>query len=173
MSRKEFNPNDIWNKAAEMIAKFIKNKESVVLLCLGDTSLFASSTNILKLINNNYPEITTKIIPGISSLSAAAALINFDLASKGETLIIKECPDTQSEFLDLMNRNKDNKSVLVLMKVGKRWPLVKDILKKEGILNNSWLALNVGMIDQVVKNASEYDNDMVPYFSLVLLRFKK
>lgn len=173
MSRKEFNPNDIWNKAAEMIVKFIKNKESVVLLCLGDTSLFASSTNILKLINNNYPEITTKIIPGISSLSAAAALINFDLASKGETLIIKECPDTQSEFLDLINRNKDNKSVLVLMKVGKRWPLVKDILKKEGILNNSWLALNVGMIDQVVKNASEYDNDMVPYFSLVLLRFKK
>ena len=156
-----------------MIVKFIKNKESVVLLCLGDTSLFASSTNILKLINNNYPEITTKIIPGISSLSAAAALINFDLASKGETLIIKECPDTQSEFLDLINRNKDNKSVLVLMKVGKRWPLVKDILKKEGILNNSWLALNVGMIDQVVKNASEYDNDMVPYFSLVLLRFKK
>ena len=173
MSRKEFNPNDIWNKAAEMIVKFIKNKESVVLLCLGDTSLFASSTNILKLINNNYPEITTKIIPGISSLSAAAALINFDLASKGETLIIKECPDTQSEFLDLINRNKDNKSVLVLMKVGKRWPLVKDILKKEGILNNSWLALNVGMIDQVVKNASEYDNDMVSYFSLVLLRFKK
>ena len=173
MSRKEFNPNDIWNKAAEMIVKFIKNKESVVLLCLGDTSLFASSTNILKLINNNYPEITTKIIPGISSLSAAAALINFDLASKGETLIIKECPDTQSEFLDLINLNKDNKSVLVLMKVGKRWPLVKDILKKEGILNNSWLALNVGMIDQVVKNASEYDNDMVSYFSLVLLRFKK
>ena len=51
------------------IGKSIKNEDSVALLCLGDTSLFASSRNILRIIKKNYPEIMTKIIPGISSVS--------------------------------------------------------------------------------------------------------
>ena len=171
MAMKEFKSNEIWNNAAEMIVKFLKNNESVVLLCLGDTSLFASSSNILKIINNGYPEIITKIIPGVSSLSAAAALSNFDLAKKGDTLIIQECPSNKSDFLDLMNHSKEKKSVLVLMKVGKRWSWVKDVLKKEKILNKSLLALNIGMVDQFIDNASKYDNDLIPYFSLLLIRF--
>jgi len=111
--------------------KFIQNGESVVLLCLGDTSLFASSSNILRLIKNNHAEIITKTIPGISSISAAAALNEFDLVKKGETLIIKECPSSESELTTLIRESKANKTVLAIMKVGKRWNLVRKILKKK------------------------------------------
>ena len=48
MARKDFDPDEIWSNAVEKIVKFIQNGESVVLLCLGDTSLFASSSNILR-----------------------------------------------------------------------------------------------------------------------------
>ena len=171
MARKELNPHEIWHNAAETIVKYLKKNQSVALLCLGDTSLFASSSNILRIINNCYPEITTSIVPGISSLSAAAALSNFDLAKKGENLIIQECPSTKSELLNLIGLNKNNRTVLVLMKVGKRWPLVKDVLKKEEILNKSVLALNLGLSDQFLDNASNYPNDAIPYFSLILIRF--
>ena len=171
MARKEFNPEEIWNNAAYQIVKNLNYNQSVVLLCLGDTSLFASSSNILRIINANYPGITTRIVPGISSLSAAAALSNFDLAKNGETLIIKECPSSIPELLDLIDLNKGNRSVLVLMKVGKRWHWVRDVLKKEKILNKSLLALNVGMSNQFVENASKYHNDLIPYFSLLLIRF--
>ena len=125
----------------------------------------------MRIIQNNYPEIRTRIIPGISSLSAAAALSNFDLVKKGETLIIKECPSSKLELLDLIELNKDKRSVLALMKVGKRWNWVKDVLKKEEILNKSLLALNIGMSDQFVENASKYHNEIIPYFSLLLIRF--
>ena len=60
MARKDFDPDEIWSNAVEKIVKFIKNGESVVLLCLGDTSLFASSSNILRLIKNNHAEIIKK-----------------------------------------------------------------------------------------------------------------
>ena len=53
MARKDFDPDEIWSNAVEKIVKFIQNGEPVVLLCLGDTSLFASSSNILRLIKNN------------------------------------------------------------------------------------------------------------------------
>ena len=118
--------------------------------------MYASSSNILRIINNNYPEIITRTIPGISSISAAAALSNFDLVKKDETLIIKECPSSKSELTTLIINTKANKTVLVLMKVGKRWGSVKEVLKKEKIINKALIALNVGMPDQIIQHASKY-----------------
>ena len=171
MARQDFDPDEIWSNAVEKIIRFIENGESVVLLCLGDTSLFASSSNILRIIKHNYPEILTKTIPGISSISAAAALNNFDLVKKGETLIIKECPSSNSELTSLIKECKFGKTVLAIMKVGKRWNFVREILKKENIIDTSLIALSVGMPDQIIQNASQYKKNVMPYFSLILIRF--
>jgi precorrin-2/cobalt-factor-2 C20-methyltransferase len=171
MARKDFDPDEIWSNAVEKIVEFIKNGESVVLLCLGDTSIFASSSNILRIIKHNYPEIITKTIPGISSLSATAALNDFDLVKKGETLIIKECPSSNSELTSLIKESRENKTVLAIMKIGKRWNLVRETLKKEGIIKKSLIALSVGMPDQIIQYASQYNKDVMPYFSLILIRF--
>tara|TARA_B100001109_G_scaffold248927_1_gene240249 strand:+ start:102 stop:857 length:756 start_codon:yes stop_codon:yes gene_type:complete len=171
MAREGFDPDEIWFNAVEKIIKFIQNGESVVLLCLGDTSLFASSSNILRIIKHNYPEIITKTIPGISSISAAAALNDFDLVKKGETLIIKECPSTKLELTFLISESKRNKTVLAIMKIGKRWHLVREILKKEDIINTSLIAIRVGMPDQIIQYACQYQKDFMPYFSLILIRF--
>ena len=171
MARKDFDPDEIWSNAVEKIVKFIKNGESVVLLCLGDTSIFASSSNILRLIKNNHAEIITKTIPGISSISAAAALNDFDLVKKGETLIIKECPSSESELTTLIRESKANKTVLAIMKVGKRWNLLRENLKKEDIIHKSLIALNVGMPNQILQYATQYKEDIMPYFSLILIRF--
>jgi len=172
MARDGYDPDEIWSNATEKIVKFIENGESVVLLCLGDTSLFASSSNILRILKNNYPEIISKTIPGISSISAAAALNNFDLVRKGETLIIKECPSSNSELTSLISKSRGNNTVLVIMKVGKRWNLVRETLKKEDIINKSLIALSIGMPDQIIQYASEYKKDIMPYFSLILIRFE-
>ena len=171
MARKEFDPEEIWSKAAKTIVKFLKNGESVVLLCLGDTSLFASSSNILRVMKNNYPEIITNTVPGISSISAAAASTNFDLVRRGETLIIRECPSSESELKSLIIQSKEKKIVLAVLKIGKRWHFVKETLKKEGIIKKCLIALNVGMSNQIINYASNYNSDEMPYFSLLLIRF--
>ena len=170
MARQEFDPDKIWSSAVDIIVQSIRNNESVALLCLGDPSLYASSANILRIINNNYPEIITRTIPGISSISAAAALSNFDLVKKGETLIIKECPSSKSELKGLIIQSRVNKTVLAVMKVGKRWSSVKEILEKEKIINKALIALNVGMPNQIIQYASKYNMEKMPYFSLILIR---
>ncbi len=171
MARKEYDPEEIWLNAVNQIVKYLENNESVVLLCLGDTSLFASSSNILRIIKKNHPKIITKTIPGISSIAAAAAFSDFDLVKKDETLIIKECPSSESQLKALLIQGKLSKQVLVLMKVGKRWSFAKKILQKENIINKSLIALNVGMPDQIIQNASKYNREIMPYFSLILIRF--
>ena len=57
------------------------------------------------------------------------------------------------------------------MKVGKRWDWVKNLLKKEDIINKSVIAINVGMPSQIVQEVSKFDLNKVPYFSLLLIRF--
>ena len=56
------------------------------------------------------------------------------------------------------------------MKVGKRWSSVKEILEKEKIINKSLIAVNVGMPDQIIQDASKYNLETMPYFSLILIR---
>ena len=66
---------------------------------------------------------------------------------------------------------REKKTVLALMKVGKRWEWVKNLLKKEDIISKSVIALNVGMPGQIVQDVSKFEINKVPYFSLLLMRF--
>ena len=150
------------------IVDYINRNFPVALLCLADTSIYASSFYLKKEIQKNYPQIKIKTLPGISSLSLAAALGDFQLIKKGENLNILECPDDKNQFLNLIN--KKSKTVLAIMKVGKRWEWVKYALEEKKILRKAILAVNLGMENQYVGEASEYLPNELPYFSLLLLR---
>ena len=93
------------------------------------------------------------------------------LVKKGETLIIKECPFSNSELTSLIKESRENKTVLAIMKIGKRWNLVRETLKKEDIIKKALIALSVGTPDQIIQYASQYKKDVMPYFSLILIRF--
>jgi len=168
MGRKEYDSALIWKSGAKKIVDYINRNLPVALLCLGDTSIYASSFYIKKEIKKNYPQIKITTLPGISSLSFAAALADFQLIKKGENLNILECPDDKTQFLNLIN--KQSKTVLAIMKVGKRWEWLKFALEEKKILRKAILAVNLGMENQYIGDASEYLSKELPYFSLLLLR---
>ena len=171
MARKELNPDKIWENAAKKIISCLNKKNYAVLLCLGDPSLFASSSYILDKINELKPQIVIKKQAGISSLTAAAAYANYDLVKQSETLKILECPNDSTQLISLLNHATINNNVLALLKVGKRWPWVKEILKKKEILNKALLASNIGMDNQFINKASKNESEVLPYFSLLIIRF--
>ena len=168
MGRKDKDAKEIWKNAAKTIFNNINRNKKVVLLCLGDTSIFASSSYIINEIKENYPQVKINLIPGISSVSLAAALGNFQLINRGETLEILECPDNLDELINLI-KNKKN-CVLAIMKVGKRWQDLKKVLKENNMLDKALLAVNLGMNNQFIDKASKNISDEIPYFSLLLIR---
>ena len=170
MARKEFDSNEVWRSAAEKIIYSVNKKKSVALLCLGDTSIYASSTYIINEIKRTYPEIQINIIPGISSLSLAAALSDFQLINSGEKLEVFECPEDADELTNLINDKK--KTVLAIMKVGKRWKWVKEVLIRNSLFSEVTLAVNLGFANQFIGAASDYIEKELPYFSLILIRLK-
>ena len=173
MAREEYNPEKTWQFAATKIISCLNEKSSGVLLCLGDPSIFASSSYILRKIKELDPRINIKKLPGISSISAAAAYADYDLVKQGEILKIIECPNDSSQLIDLINKAAANNIVLAILKVGKRWPWVKEILEKEKVLNKAILAINIGMQNQFIENACLYTSDEIPYFSLLIIRINQ
>ncbi len=168
MGRKKYNSELIWKSEAKKIVDYINRNLPVALLCLGDSSIYASSFYLKKEIKKNYPQIKITTLPGISSFSLAAALGDFQLIKKGENLNIFECPDDKNQFLNLINNQ--SKTVFAIMKVGKRWEWVKYALEEKKILRQAILAVNLGMENQYIGDASEYFSKELPYFSLLLLR---
>ena len=167
MGREEYNSELIWESGAKKIAHYLNKNVPVALLCLGDTSIFASSFYLKKEIKKIFPQLKITTIPGISSLSLAAALGDFQLIKHGENLKILECPDDINQFNNLINQER--KTVLAIMKVGKRWKWVKNALAEKNILSKSLLAVNLGMKNHFIGDASEYNSEELPYFSLLLL----
>ena len=63
----------VWETAAESLAERLKGGQDVAFITEGDPMLFSTFSYILESIRINHPDMAVEIIPGVSSVMAAAA----------------------------------------------------------------------------------------------------
>lgn len=159
-----------WHAAADRLALEAAEGRSVVLLCEGDVSLFASSSYVLLALRDRHPALPVRLIPGISAVAAAAAAAAWPLALQQEGLLIRPTPETPVELRELLALAADGDWVLALLKLGGRWPWVRPLLAERGLLADALFARRVGWPDQRLCPAAEVPAGEAPYFSLLLIR---
>lgn len=159
-----------WHDAADRLAAEVADGRSVVLLCEGDVSLFASSSYVLLALRDRHPALPVRLIPGISAVAAAAAAGAWPLALQQEGLLIRPTPEEPGQLEDLLAQAAAGGWVLALLKLGGRWPWVRPLLAERGLLADALFAQRVGWPDQRLCPAAEVPAAEVPYFSLLLIR---
>jgi precorrin-2/cobalt-factor-2 C20-methyltransferase len=159
-----------WREAANRLAIEVAAGRSVVLLCEGDVSLFATSSYVLLALRRFYPGCPVRLIPGISAVAAAAAAGAWPLALQQEGLLIRPTPEEPARLEALLDRAAAEKGVLALLKLGQRWSWVRPLLERRGLLQQALFARRVGWPDQVVAPAAALAAAEMPYFSLLLIR---
>ena len=103
-----------WRVAAAALAAEVAAGHAVVLLCEGDASLFASCSYVLLALAAWHPGCPVRVIPGISSVAAAAAAASelggpaapampWPLALQGEGLLIRPTPESPAELEALLD----------------------------------------------------------------------
>ncbi len=168
---KEVEPRkEAWYKARDQLFTVIKRYKEIVFLTLGDPSLFSTGSYILLAIRNYYPQINVKVVPGIASFSTAAAQGLCPLSFQDEQILILSTPDDKASLMFLIDEARSKKRVLVLLKIGKRWKWVKQVLEEMNIIKLSLFAQNIGFYDQKIINASELKDKEISYFSLLIIR---
>ncbi len=170
MTNKEDELNIAWKDASEKLALALEDGEKVAFICQGDASLYSTSAYILLYFQLHYPQYLLKVIPGVNSFSAAAAIGQLPLALQKEQLLICPVPEDPELFETLIDDAIRLNRVIAFLKLGNRWSWVRPILEKKGLLEKTLLTKSIGLSDEKVVKASDFNDDLMPYFSLVILR---
>ncbi len=159
-----------WRVAGKELMKMVDKGERVVFLAQGDISLFSTGSYLSKELEKYHPECVVKLIPGVTSFSAAAAKSKLPLAFQEEELLVLPVPDSYDDLKSILSDAASKKRVVVLLKLGKKWEWVKLLLEELDLIKISIFAERIGFSDQQILRASDLPLGARPYFSLLLIR---
>ena len=159
-----------WRVAGRELMKMVDKGERVVFLAQGDISLFSTGSYLSKELEKYHPECVVKLIPGVTSFSAAAAKSKLPLAFQEEELLVLPVPDSYDELKSILSDAASKKRVVVLLKLGKKWEWVKLLLEELDLIKISIFAERIGFSDQQILRASDLPLGARSYFSLLLIR---
>ncbi|MEM3054116.1 MAG: precorrin-2 C(20)-methyltransferase [Candidatus Bathyarchaeia archaeon] len=114
---------NFWEKNAETIAAKLKEGKNVAFITLGDPMFYSTFTYTYKTIMEKCPEVEVEIIPGVTSLTACAAVSRTPIA-EGQEIVAIVPSNTNLKKIKSIAKNADT---LVFMK-GTR--LLKELPKE-------------------------------------------
>lgn len=146
-------------KAAEEIQAYLNKGLDVAVLCEGDPLFYGSFIYMLEHFKNSNIEI----IPGIASPLAAASLAQIPLALQDEILsIVPGLGDKDNIEAKIKSGEK-----LVIIKSGRHWPKLKELLKINNRLDKAIYVERVGQSEQKIIPAAEIET--AAYFALIIV----
>lgn len=153
---------EFYAQAAERIAAHLDAGRDVALLAEGDPLFYSSYMHMHTRLTRRF---TAVIVPGVTSVSAAAAAISTPLVTGDEVLSV--LPGTLP-VAELARRLADADAAVV-MKLGRTYPQVREALSLSGRLDEALYVERASTAGQRVAPAAAVDDAGVPYFSLAIL----
>ena len=154
---------DFYSAAAARLMAHLEAGRDVVLLAEGDPLFYSSYMHMHKRIDGRF---RTEIVPGVTSVSAAAAALAMPLVEGDDVLTV--LPGTL-ECQELASRLRQAGAVAV-MKIGRSYEKVRTALADTGRLGSAYYVERAsGGVRQVIERAEDVDPAAVPYMSLVIL----
>jgi len=151
-----------YDKGAKLIAAHLDAGRDVVMLCEGDPFFYGSFMYLFGRLAAAYP---TVVVPGITSIAAAAARIGHPLAARDE--VVKVLPAT----LDA-GRLRDElltAESAAIIKVGRHFAKVRDLLGILDLAARATVIVNATRDDERTYKLADVDGDSLPYFSTILV----
>lgn len=77
-----------WQEAAALIAAHVEAGRSVAFITIGDPLFYSTFIYLLRIFREQWPQLPVEIIPGISSINAAAAQAALPLVEGDEKMVV-------------------------------------------------------------------------------------
>ncbi|MEU5950939.1 precorrin-2 C(20)-methyltransferase [Streptomyces sp. NPDC047525] len=153
---------DFYTEAAARLAVHLDAGRTVAVLAEGDPLFYGSYMHMHKRLADRYP---TEVIPGVTSVSAAAARLGTPLAEGEEVLTI--LPGTLPE--EELTARLAATDAAVVMKLGRTFPAVRRAFEASGRLPEAHYVERATMAGERIDELAEVDADSVPYFAVAVL----
>jgi precorrin-2/cobalt-factor-2 C20-methyltransferase len=136
-----------WRQAAARVHAILAAGDDCCFLTLGDPLLYSTYVYLLEHLRAMDPGVSVVTVPGITAMSAAAALANFPLGRGKQPVTILPAADDPAGLDEALERG----GTVVLMKIGERLPAVLEVLHRRGLLGQGVLVSHAGMPEQRVQ----------------------
>lgn len=152
---------NIYAQAAKDIADHLKAGRCVVVLCEGDPFLFGSFMYLYQRLINRFD---IEVVPGVTSVVAAAARVGKPLVEREEGFIVLPATLPTAE---LLSRFQSAEAISIL-KVGRHFPRIRAILEIAGLAGDALIICHATMDQEQQYQLIDPTLTNLPYFSIIL-----
>ncbi|WP_030677741.1 precorrin-2 C(20)-methyltransferase [Streptomyces sp. NRRL B-1347] len=153
---------EFYAESAARLAAHLDAGRTVAVLAEGDPLFYGSYMHMHKRLADRYD---TEVIPGVTSVSAAAARLGTPLAEGEEVLTI--LPGTLPE--EELTARLAATDAAVVMKLGRTFPKVRRALRSAERLDGARYVERATMAGERLADLADVTEDSVPYFSVAVL----
>lgn len=152
----------VYDRASEEIASHLGVGRDVGVLCLGDPFFYGSFMYLFARLADTH---RTVVIPGITSLSAAAASLSAPLAARSDVLTVIPASLADDEIAARLAMA----DAAAIVKLGRHFGRIRALLDTKGLMQHARYIENASLPRERTIPLSDIDPATVPYFSLILI----
>jgi precorrin-2/cobalt-factor-2 C20-methyltransferase len=167
MLRDKERLKEYWHQAANTIWLYLSKGEDCAFVNVGDPLLYGTFIRVLETLQKSHPEIAVEVIPGISSINAAAARAMVPLASDDDNIaVISGNPEDK-----VIRETLENFDTVVFMKVNTVFDKLLDILEEMNLTEKSvYVRRGTTRDEEIIRDVRQLPGKKVDYFSLLIVR---
>lgn len=156
-----------WQEAAGLIAGHAQAGREVAFITIGDPLFYSTFIYLLRILHEQWPDLPVEIIPGISSINAAAAQVPLPLVESEEKMAVVPATAGIEQIAAALARFE----TVVLLKVKPLYADIMELLRQTGRQGSTVFVERVASPRQIILTdfveISAYSPD---YLSLLIVK---
>jgi precorrin-2/cobalt-factor-2 C20-methyltransferase len=167
MRKEEGELQPFWEEAAAQVAGRVERGQDVAFITIGDPLLYSTFLYLYRILRERYPQLEVEIVPGISSIGAAAAAAGLPLGMAADRIAILPATFEEEKLLKTLI----DFDTIILMKVHRAFERVYHMLKALNLVEKAVYIRRVGSAEEtVVRDISSLAGQELDYLSLLIVR---
>lgn len=156
-----------WQEAAALIAAHAEAGRSVAFITIGDPLFYSTFIYLLRILREQWPQLPIEIVPGISSINAAAAQAALPLVEGDEKMVVVPATAGIEQIIEALAHHE----TVVLLKVKPLFAEILDLLRATGRKHSTVFIERVGSPRQkVLSDFSQIAAHTPDYLSLMIIK---
>ncbi|MCY0095888.1 precorrin-2 C(20)-methyltransferase [Hoeflea ulvae] len=162
MRTERFPARDVYDKASVEIAAELDAGRDVAVLCEGDPFFYGSFMYVFERLAERYD---TEVVPGVSSMMAAASAAGRPLAARNDVLTVLPGPLGDQELTNRIN----TADAVAIIKIGRHFKRLRGLIESLNLLPHAIYVERVSLDAERLMPLADVPEDTAPYFSMILI----
>ncbi len=157
-----FPAQAVYDSAAAEIGEHLAAGSDVAVICEGDPFFYGSFMYLFGRMVERFP---AEVVPGVSSLTACAAVLGAPLAARNDVLAVIPAPLDDDALADRLA----GVDAAAIIKLGRHFERVRALLDRLGLAADARYVERATMESERVMKLAEVGDGAAPYFSMILV----